>query len=857
MGSRWRRSVDGPWNVIFSFALLFGVMGSYALLETARDTLFLAHLPASKLPWAYLLTAAAVSIAAVISPSLTRKPSRRRSALLLVTVGAAMLAVCILGPRTTFGLYTFYSAVGVAGTVMVVQIWTLIGALFDVVEARRLYAFIAAGGVLGAIGGGLLAARIVGAHGPLALIAVAGAALLPTSLEPLLLRRTKPAASETALAPAPVGEAYRRPYARRLFGLVALTTVATTVSDFLFKSAVAAKVPPASLGSFFAGYQTAMSTIGLVMQLAIAPLLLRRMTAHRIVLVLPALLAVAGIGMAVAPGLAAALIARSVDAALRNSVHRTGTEVLYQPLPLSVRTRVKALVDGVGQRVAQAGASLLVLGMLAVGGGAALLGGVVTASAALAWWVAWSLRRPYVQAFQAHVRAGKLGDPVAAPALDPASVEALVAMLSSPDDARVIAALETLAAHHKARLVPSLLLYHPATEVATRTLDILAAAGRDDFVPLTERLLAHPNPALRAAASRVRAAVLADERALRRLADDAHAEVQAGALVRLVQLGRQTPSEWKRLQRLARRGPHAAQLAVAQAIARMPSPELTPLVGYLAASENRPLQTEAMRALQALGDPRGLVAALQLLAVREVRDEARKVFVAAGPIGLMFLATALHDRSVALDIRRHIPRTLSRFGYARAAAILVDGLVRANTDGVLRYKMLRGLGRMKHNDPRLDLDRGAIEALAQKAIARTATLRRWRRALDGEPATPTSVHLKTLLARKERMAGERLFRFLDLLRPHAGLEHVYDGLLRGDPARRASSRELLEHIVDPALRANVLALVDGAWDAEGRAGARSQRDVLAELRHDKSAAVRALAAELAAERLPLEVRHAA
>src|SRR5262249_43272746 len=150
---------------------------------------------------------------------------------------------------------------------------------------------------------------------------------------------------------------------------------------------------------------------------------------------------------------------------------------------------------------------------------------------------------------------------------------------------------------------------------------------------------------------------------------------------------------------------------------------------------------------------------LRGLGVRELRDEARKVFLAAGPIGLMFLATALHDRAVALDVRRHIPRTLSRFGSARAAAILLDGLMRADTDGVLRYKMLRGLGRMRHDHPQLELDGRAVETLARHAIARTATLRRWRRAIDapaaGEPATATSMHLKALLARKERMAGER------------------------------------------------------------------------------------------------------
>ena len=38
---------------------LFGILAGHALLETARDALFLGRLPASQLPWVYLLIALA------------------------------------------------------------------------------------------------------------------------------------------------------------------------------------------------------------------------------------------------------------------------------------------------------------------------------------------------------------------------------------------------------------------------------------------------------------------------------------------------------------------------------------------------------------------------------------------------------------------------------------------------------------------------------------------------------------------------------------------------------------------------------------------------------------------------------
>jgi hypothetical protein len=371
---------------------------------------------------------------------------------------------------------------------------------------------------------------------------------------------------------------------------------------------------------------------------------------------------------------------------------------------------------------------------------------------------------------------------------------------------------------------------------------------------------------LRAAASRVRAALLLSDarearggepRELRRLADDARPEVQAGGLVALVRAGFAGVADTRRLSRLAKRGQRATQLALLRAIERMPHERFVAHAVALAESGDVEIQQAALRALRACADPRSLPVALQLLAVRDAREEARRLFVEAGAVGLVFLATALHDPAIALDIRRHVPRTLSRFRgreAERAAAILLDGLARPHADAVLRYKMLRGLGRMKHDNRRLRLDREALVRLGHEALSRAATLRSWRHSLDGDDAqTSTGALLTTLLRRKEQMALERAFRVLDLLRPGGDLERIYDGLDADDAARRATSRELLEYLADPALRREVLALVDHANDRAYAPAAAA----LAAMAGDRSAAVRALAAEHAAMRPPLaELRRA-
>jgi AAA family ATP:ADP antiporter len=832
-------------NGLVSFFILFGVMAAYALLETARDAIFLQYLPASKLPWAYLGAVVAVSLVA-LAPLGGATP--RRVSMVMLAFAGAVLSAWLLHPRGAMGAYGFYTLVCLTATVVIARVWTLIGALFTVGEARRGFALIAAGGALGGMAGAVLATRIAPAHGPMTLVVVAAVALAIASVGPLLVR-LPPATPSQRIAPAPIRRMVRTQYARRIFWLVALATIATTLADFIFKAAVASSTKQAQLGTFFAHYQLAASTVGLIMQVAIAPLVLRRVPANRLALVLPALLGGTAIGSVLVPGLAASLLTKGVDVALRNSIHRTSIEVLFLPLPLEVRSRFKTIIDGVGQRGAQALASLLALGAMAAGASARHLAAGVMAAAAAALIAAFGLHRQYVEAFRDQVLEGKLG-PAAAPQLDLASVESLVEMLSSPDDVRVLSALETLAVQGKAKLIPSLLLYHPSARVATRALEILVdGTGRRDFLPLTARLLSHPDSGLRATVGRARAQRMADPDELGRLAEDPRPEVAVAGLVGMFHADLGGPAEWRRLADVARRGARDTQLALLRAIVRLPHASLSRLAFRIAEHDDPQLRVAAAEALQACGDQRSLPLALHLLGVRDVREQARRVFLSAGASGIDFLARALGDPSVELELRRHIPRTLSRFDSEGAAAVLLDGLARVGGDGVIRYKMLRGLGRMRHRNHGLRLDRRVVERLALASLDRAQLLRRWRAGMERSGGAPAEL-LRRMLARKEEMAVERLFRFLDLLRPGEDMERVFDGLNDPDVGRRASSRELLEFLVPASLKGPVLAFVD-SLDQPTPA---TLDETLSAMRSDHSAAVRALADELIRDRDLAEVQ---
>ena len=176
-----------------AFATLFFILAGHAMLETARDALFLAELPAARLPIAYLAITLLVALASRFNNDVGQHFRRRR----LTAVTTALFALLTLGFWTlvTSGevlfVYAFYVWTGLVATVLVVQFWGTISGLFNVAQAKQLFAWIGLGAVLGATLGSL-GARLVLTVGESVHLLVTGAACLGiAAVGPLLLSRVE------------------------------------------------------------------------------------------------------------------------------------------------------------------------------------------------------------------------------------------------------------------------------------------------------------------------------------------------------------------------------------------------------------------------------------------------------------------------------------------------------------------------------------------------------------------------------------------------------------------------------------------------------------------------------------------
>ena len=849
-----------------AFLTLFALIASHALLETARDALFLAKIPATRLPWVFLAIAG-LSVGTVKLHGLISHGRSPRRVLTAVTLFAALITLGFFGLERglgALGLYALYVWSGLLATFLLVQFWDLVGTRFTITQAKRLYGFIGAGGVIGAIAGSgaaSLLSRVVAAE---SLVLCAALGFVVAGLLSLLFSegtRVAPGVDTPARLRDSVGAVARDPYARRLVAALFVATVCLTLSDFVFKSTIAELVPKAQLGAVLGAVYFGVNVLSLFAQLWLVGWVLKRVSLGAALGVLPILLVFSGLGVAVSAGLAAVIALKAADGSLRYSLHRTTAELLCMPLGDEGRQRVKTMVDLVAQRGGQVLASLGILGLGALHARPRVLA-LGLAVLALVWFVsALLLRAPYIALFRARLRLSRAHHLSEFPELDVSSLETLLRALESDNDREVLAALSFLEREHKTQLVPALLLHHPSEAVVLRVLSILSASGRKTAVRTITRIAEHPSASVRAAAFAARSVLEPDTAQLRQiLAQEPSAEVRATLTVNLVVSGAYSGGEREtQIEELLRDGSAATRLAFAEAIGRRSATEFEHVLTRLLAAPEVAVRRAALMAAGNVASSALMPQLVRALADEATRADAEHALAARGAPAFDALRESFEDTSTQASLRWRIPPAMALCNAEAALQALLAWLPK-EPDGGVRFGILIVLERIVRQNPTLTIDRPMLAWSVSETLTRAyryldARLQLMRGALqDAARKTPGHELLRDLLRDKEANARERLFRLLGLLHPSEDLGQIYRSLSIGKE-QRTTSVELIENILREPVRSSVLGLVDDCADELrlARAGQyhRPQPDgyeaLLEQLQQSESDAVREVAEFHAAE----------
>jgi AAA family ATP:ADP antiporter len=793
--------------LLSGFVVLLLLITAHTVLETARDALVLTRLPARGLGVIYIAVALCVlPVAGLAAAATERFGVRRALGGGLVTAAVLLVALFVIATNRATAVAVYVTS-ALIGAVLVPLYWNLLGTIFNVAQARRLLGIVGAAGVLGGAFGSGIAAALLSIVRVKALLLVSAGVLLATTLA---LATMSP--NEQAPAPQPSEEMPSRrataamseePFLRRIALLVVAATAAALFLDYLFKWTVAHSIAHDQIARFVARYYVWLNGLSLVAQTLVTGALVRRVGVATTMVVTPALLLMGGVGaLLTGGGLAVVLVLKGVDGTLHNSLNRVTTELVYLPVPQQLRARAKPFIDGSLARATQAAAGVLLLAL----GQANYLSARLLIALSIAAFAAWlavavTTRRPYL----ALLRHAVMGDALAAEAdvdpIDLESVERLVEYLAHPDRLVVLGAMNVLARRGRERSIPALLLLHDDEAVLVRALGIFGASKREDWLSRARTLFADPRENVRMAAAR--ALALHGKLDAKDLALDAGPRLHAYAALHLALARGADPlddAQVAPLLELTGKEGEEARLGLLAVIAD--AKEDSRFSRLLAALEQRAGPSSDWTDLLAKAASSQLATAMVPLLVsrlvhRDTREAVRAALVTLGAPAMDEVWGTLCNPACERRLRVQLPVTLARFGTKQAADLLLQ-CIETESDGLVRYRAIRGLGRVV-TDQRIAVDRVRVERLALTNLVEYFRLLGLRAPFTGSAADPrpavTERLVVGLLDDKLRQSLERTFRLLKIAHPRDDIRRVQIASQSQDMRARANASEFLDALL--------------------------------------------------------------
>lgn len=846
----------------------FLLVASHYLIKPARNAMFLEDLGADNLPYVYIGTALVTWLAMAayvrVAPGI-RLVRLFRGTLIFLALNLVafwwFLPIC-----GNWLLAVFYIWVKLYAVLLPSQFWLLANELLDPRKAKRLFGPLGAGGILGSIAGSALAAWIAEALGTQALLlaGVVGLAAGLLMLQVVLSKSTidgswldspvgvdeggaaDDAASEVppsgdipASSRPPVngaagnrkldaGGRSTRPLVVMITALLAITFVAHTFVDWQFNKAAEIEIDNLDERTAFFGYFfTLLNFVTLVVQLAATSFVLRVFGLGAALALLPAAMAMGAFGILLHPGLWSATLARGADDALRYSVDQSARELLFLPLPSSVRVRLKPRIDLIASRAANGVAGVVILIVVATAADPLRTLSVFTLVSVAVWLLIAQRARSYYARSLQHLLTVRDVDVayLAQARLDADAHDAIQDGLRSNDPATVNAAMGLVAHTNPVEFVDelrALLQKSSDSRLRARALHLLTESGDQSAVGEALEILAQPDRSLTAEALAY-ACAAGEPSAEQQIASYLDGEDPMMAIAAAVCLLEQPDFERQQrgIQILERASassgagdPARVRKTVADTIRARPSLHgLHGILSQLLADEDLDVVRAALIAAARHRDPTTVKDICTAGLRRTLRAPALQALRSMGPEAAGALTGILADPRSGRPARRLAARALSRIGGAPAADGLVAGLLA--DDPAVRGAALKGLNHMRRRGQRVDLGEAATQAVLDMEWTAFLSLHRIAAAVVA-PGVSTSAAFVSLVV-QERMEGalERLFRALALCHPIQTVFFAYQGLVTGDPGAQANAIELVDSTVEGPMRRPLVEILEES-DTEKR-----------------------------------------
>lgn len=851
-------------RAVLMFAYIFLVIATLIMVKPVRNSLFLSQFGVEQLPYAFVLVAIVSGLLAIAYSRILRRVPLDR--LITNTIALSILSLLIfwlaLAHRDNFGgvfCYLFYIWVAIFGVITTTQFWLLTSYVFNTREARRLFSFIGAGAISGGIFGGYLTsylAPIVGTHhlmllsiGFLVVCWVLFRVIWNRSAKGVYqLRQRRSRRTEPSQASGSVLQTVIR---SRYFTLLAtaagISVVVANLVDYQF-NAIASDVirDPDKLTAFFGFWLSSLSLVALVIQLLITGRVLKFLGVGASLFFLPIGLFFGAAALLVFPALWSAVLIKVTYGGFRQSVNKSGSELLYLPIPEATRGQVKSFIDVFVDHLATGiGGVLLIVFSLGIGFAAGHISLVIIALIAVWLYLLAHVRKSYVDAIRQAIEKREINpEEQAVTVKDAAVMQSLIRALDSDNERRILYVLRLLESTHSpdvgSRLVR--LMNHPSSAVRVQTLKMALTYDDIDITEQAHKQVHDSDEDVRVAALHYLCERLPEgERLLDNLINQNEISLQTSALICVAHQFAEHPKLRKtlglreKIDKLLQKDRVSlsddewehVQLSVARAIGIACDQELFPTLRALLKDASPRVIEAAIVSAGHCKSQELIPPLIEHLNTRFARKHARESLAEYGEEAIEFLVRRFDDTTSPYRLRLEILKVLAMIGTQRSVVALANRL--ALSEPPLRYQTIRSLNKLRMQLAELNLDprylHKAIVREVQSYYRISLILNNFRAdgahlgVMNDDVRIVRRILIKALEERLETDL-ERAFRLLGLRYSPQDMYNAYLGITSNRADLRANAIELLDNVLDAKLKPSVIPIVE--MSSGGRLAVKAQ-----------------------------------
>lgn len=716
--------------------------------------------------------------------------------------------------------------------------------IFNAREAKRLFGFIGSGAIAGGIFGGYLTkilAPVLGSRNLIFLfLALLGFCLV---IIHKLWSRWSEGSQQSALRIDGFFKKLENPLSiilasKHLTLIASLVGISVLVGKFVEYqySAIASEsiTDPDQLTAFFGFWLSNLSIATLLIQLFLTPRIVGVFGVGTSLFFLPLGILFGAVAVLVFPELWAVVLVKLFDGSLKNSLNKSGMELLALPIAGNIKAQAKSFIDVFVDSAAAGISGVLLLMLTSVFHLSTRHVSFLTLLFIILWLYVISLaRKEYIRSFRLKIEPHGAD---ATPAIDlenESILGGIVKVFESGTEKQILQTLRMLRYLSHPRLMPGFhkLLSSSSALIVLEALKHLNDFREQDYSPDVTLLLVHDNLDVRTEAvsylaehSESPAAVLSH------FLNDKNVLVSSGALLCAAREVRRSGyvsvnDIQQRIQEMlinAQRSNNSSDVITmkrccARAIGEARLKDMYPFLHYLLQDAEKDVVASAIIGAGLTREKEFGAALIQLLRDRELLTFSQTALASFGADIVEMLGSHLKNDYVDRKARLNIPKTLAGIELQYSADMLMDNL--DIPDRAIRNQLINALYLLRKRAPHLVYNDPVIMRLILKeaneyfgTLVFLYSQMQQNHVNDNDPRKQQLNDsrkrlIETLEARLDRKL-ERIFHLLGLKYPPADIESAYAGIRSTDKELRLNTIEFLDNLLDADLKKVVIPLAE-------------------------------------------------